>query len=354
MNRVRAFAPASIANVGSGFDVVGLALDGPGDEVEVEFTSEFKGVRLVEIVNDPGLPMGPDNVVQAVGQKLYDSLYPNGHQYGVKVTLYKNMKIGTGMGSSASSGAAVIAALLELFSNPVQRNSKEVLQAAVYGEQIASGSPHPDNVLPSLLGGALVIYDDKTFKYHRFEGDGSIYFAVVSPPDLRSDTQEMREALKKAYGSMDNLVAATRRLLGDRGVEQERNYDLSGYDLSGLVRGVSPETMAKYLTGSLEVMYGLRSNDTYLLGQGVLKDDIVTPVRAGHIKGYGDVKNAAMQENALGFSLSGSGPAAFAVVPSEGAAYTAGEAMVRAWERHGVKSKLYVSPINNAGARIRE
>src|SRR3989344_3317228 len=121
MKKVRAFAPGSVANVGPGFDVIGVALMEPGDEVEVEFTSDFKGVRLVEIVNDPGLPRGPENIVQAVGQKLYDSIYPAGHQYGVKVTLYKNMKIGTGMGSSASSGAAVIAALLELFGNPVQR-----------------------------------------------------------------------------------------------------------------------------------------------------------------------------------------------------------------------------------------
>jgi len=348
MTKVRGFAPATIANVGPGFDVVGLALNEPGDEVEVEFTSKFKGVKLVDIVNNPGLPLGPKNVVEAVGQRLYDSINPKTKErYGVKVVLYKNMKIGTGMGSSASSEAAMAIAMLGLLGHPLEFYLKDVLQAVVYGEEVATGSPHSDNALPSLLGGSLVIYDGNNLNYIRFLGNSSISLVVASP-DLRLDTRDMRKVLPDT----NKLVELTRSLLKERATLKKPSYNLSAYNLSQIVKGVTEETINRYLEGSLKVMYGLKHNDAVLLGEGVLNDDIITPIRARFIKGYDDVKDAALQEGAYGFSISGSGPSLFAVASSINKAHKIGEAMIKAWERNDVKAVIYVSPINNQGARI--
>jgi len=357
MAKVRGFAPATIANVGPCFDVVGVAINEPGDEVEVEHTSEFRGVKLVDIVNNPKLPLGPNNVVEAVGQKLWDSIRPyKGMPYGVKVTLYKNMKIGTGMGSSASSESAVAIALLELLGYPIDRHSKPVLEALVYGEQIAAGSPHPDNVLPSFFGGALVIYDDLNFT--RYEGQHyyhqpSIYFTVASP-DLRLDTKEMRKVLPKTT----TLVETTRNLLKEKSTFKGRKINLEVQDYSEQIKAiatemkVSEETVQRYLIGSLKVMYGLKYDIPNMLGDGVLQDGIITPVRAKYIKGFDKVKDAALQEGACGVSISGSGPAMFAVAKSIDSAQRIGDAMLRSWESEGVRAVIYVSPINNQGARL--
>ena len=346
MGKIRGFAPATIANVGPGFDVIGLAIDKPGDEVEAEFTSEFIGVRLTEIINNQGLPLGPTNVVQAVGQQLYDSIRPYGKD-GIKVTLYKNMNIGTGMGSSASSEAAVAKALLGLLDYPENFSSNPLKESLVYGEKIATGSPHPDNVLPSYYGGALVIHDEHNLDYIRFECKDSIYF-VVCAPELRLDTRDMRKALP----DMNKLVNLTRQLLKERANIRNHSYDLSDLNLDGIVDGISEDTADRYLKGSLQVMYGLRDNDAKLLGAGILKDGIVTPIRGRFIKGFDDVIHAAHQENAYGSSISGSGPSLFTVAPSSKAGYKIGDAMVKAWEKHGVNASIYVSPVNSQGAKL--
>lgn len=356
MAKVRGFAPATIANVGPCFDVVGVAINEPGDEVEVELTSEFRGVKLVEIVNNPGLPLGPYNVVEAVGQKLWDSIKPyKGKPYGAKVTLYKNMKIGTGMGSSASSESAVAIALLELLGYPIDKHSKPVLEALVYGEQVATGSPHPDNVLPSFFGSALVIYDGLNFT--RYEGQHnyhhpSIYFAVVSP-DLRLDTREMRKVLPKTT----TLVETTRNLLKERSAPKGCKIDL-GIDYSEQIKAIatemkiSEENARRYLIGSLKVMYGLKYDIPKMLGDGVLQDGIITPIRAKYIRSYDRVKDSALHEGAYGVSISGSGPSMFAVAPSLDSAHRIGDVMIKAWERKGVRAVIYASPINNQGARL--
>lgn len=362
MVKVRGFAPATIANIG-GFDVGGVALDEPGDEVEVEFTSEFKGVRLVEIVNQTGLPTidlpyGPKNVVEAVGQKLWASIQPReSERYGVKVKLYKNMKIGTGMGSSASSEAAVAIALLELLGWPLDMNSKPVLEVLVYGEEVATGSPHPDNVLPSFLGGALFIYDADNLNYIRFEGKDemtypSICFAVVSP-DLRLDTREMRQVLPKTRG----LVALTRNLLKEKATSDDPiNFEVSNYSdqikAVAAETNVSEETVVNYLICSLKEFYGIKYNIPPMLGDGVLQENIITSRRAPYIRGFDSAREAALATGAHGFSISGSGPSLFSVTSSVDQAYLCGEAMVRALEKHGVKAVPYVSTINNQGARI--
>ena len=168
MEEVAYEAPATVANFGPGFDIFGGAMTYPrGDLVSAERINSRNAVRLVEIINESGLEnlnltLGPENVVQAVGQKIYDDLHGTG---GIELRLYKRMKIGTGTGSSASSSvAAALSVSYLLLENPLLRSDRRILEAVVHGESVATkGLGHADNVWPCLLGSFIFIYDLRSF-----------------------------------------------------------------------------------------------------------------------------------------------------------------------------------------------
>ena len=353
MHKVAYEGHASVANFGPGFDSIGCAQTNPrGDIVEGTRAHGFKGVRLTEIVNESGLPsldlsFGPNNVVQAVGQKIFDAANEEG---GIQLRLIKRMKIGTGLGSSASSSVAAASTTNDLLGRPFNRDSQQMLEAIVHGEAVATkGLGHADNVLPALLGGFVFIYNQSTYSYMRFKGGNRFYFAIVSP-DIVSDTGDMRRALSRAPYDIKALVQFTAIMLGDYLV-----YGKFGNlppDLNKLAKeGGDPNRVTQYLQGAQLVMEGIKTNDPRALGLGATMDRIVTPVRAEFITGFYDVRDAALGADAYGFTIAGSGPSVIAITDSMSKAHNLGEAMQMAFERNGVKSVVYVSQINNEGAK---
>jgi len=315
--------------------------------VEGKKVDSFKGVRLVDIVNDPGLPKGRENVVEAVGNNLLDSCKED---IGIELKLYKNMKIGTGMGSSASSSVASALAVNQLLENPLSRNDQKILNAVVHGEAIATGGlGHPDNVLPALLGGFIFISNSNNYSYTKIEGNDSAYFVVVSP-DLRVNTGEARKALQSAPYNIPEIIKETAKILKEYIIDGSKSYSINFGKL--LKKGGSDETIKDYIDGSICIIDGIGSNDVKKLGDGTLMDGIVTPVRAEFIKGYDRVKEAAINSGGYGFSISGSGPSVFSVSNKEDNAYNIGDAMRKAFEKEGIKSSIYVSKINNSGAKL--
>ena len=292
--------------------------------------------------------LGPDNVVEAVGNKVLELAGEKNR--GIELILEKNMRIGTGMGSSASSSVAAALAVNDLLENPFERSSKEMLESVVHGEYVATkGSPHGDNVFASLLGGFIFITDFANLKYKRWDGGNHIYLVAASPKNLRVDTAQAREALKSTGFDIRGIVDLSCRYLQDR-MADSRVLPASYVNGTSIVLKCPEDILAEYLTGGALVLGGIRYDLPNEFGHGVNMDRIVTPVRAKFITGYDGVKEAAMGAGAYGFSISGSGPAVFSVTNQRNA-NAVGEAMREAFNRHGVNAEIYVSQINNSGAQ---
>lgn len=305
---VRVYAPATIANVGVGFDVLGIALEQPGDIV------------IAQRIPEPGLkfrldaPMTPvpgdnTNVAAHVAALMLSELNV---PYGVAMTLQKSMPIGSGLGSSGASCAAAVMAINELLDNPLDR--KDLIRFAVEGERLASGFPHADNVAPSILGGACLIRSYKPLDVIQLPIQHPFYWVAVHP-HLIVHTKTARDLLPKTI----TLQQAT---------EQWGN-------LGALVTGL--------ITGNANILS--RS----------FCDMIAEPVRAPLIPGFYEAKEAALNAGAIGFSISGSGPSVFAVTESKVAADVIGHAIQRAFRQAAnVDSDVYVSETNMQGARVLE
>jgi homoserine kinase len=304
---VKAYAPATISNLGSGFDVLGLAIDRPGD------------VATASRVDEPGLIFrvrggtgvvptdAKENVAAHVASLLLDEAKP---PFGVALTLHKKMPVGSGLGSSAASSVAALVAVNAILQKPLKR--ADLLRFAVEGERKATGAPHADNVAPSLLGGGVLIRSYEPLDVVRIPVRSSIVWVVVHP-QVVVRTAEARGLLPKAI----TLQIAIRQW----------------GNISGLT-------------------IGLMSGDVRLVGTCV-EDAIAEPVRSNLIPGFREVKEAALKAGAFGCSISGSGPSMFAVCSSLGQARTVAAVMQRTFRRAAnVDSDVYISRVNRVGARI--
>ncbi len=158
--RIRVFAPATVANLGPGFDVLGLALSRPGDELEAELT-DHPGIEIVEITGDRGL-LSRDADKNVVGRAAADVLRRAGANRGVRLWLHKQMPLASGLGSSGASSAAGAVAVNELLGKPLAE--RDVVASAMEGERAASGTPHADNVAPSVMGGIVLVRSYQPFE----------------------------------------------------------------------------------------------------------------------------------------------------------------------------------------------
>ncbi|HMJ68035.1 MAG TPA: homoserine kinase [Cyclobacteriaceae bacterium] len=307
MKWVRAFAPATVANVCCGFDILGFAIDGHGDEVEVRL-SDTPGVRMTKITGDDGkLPMETNRNTSSVAVQSY--LNALGKDTGVEVELYKNLPLGSGMGSSAASAAAALIAVNTLMGEPMNR--KELVPHAMEAERIACGTGHADNVAPSILGGFVLIRD-----YHpldllevRFPKE---LCCVLVHPHLEVKTEDSRRILRNSVTIRD-------------AVSQSANA-------AGL-------------------MIGLMTSDFVLIGKS-LKDAIAEPVRSVFIPGFDQLKQVAKDAGALGAGISGSGPTVFALCNDINIAKNVGQNMVEHFSLSHLKSDVIISPVNSEGARV--
>ncbi len=303
---VRAFAPATVSNVACGFDVLGFAIDGPGDVVVASERSE-PGVELLEITGDDGrLPLDP--IRNTAGVAASALLEAAGSDRGVRLSLHKDMPLSSGLGSSAASGVAAAYATSRVLG--LEASRELLLRCAMAGEQVACGSAHADNAAPSVYGGFVLIRASDPPDIVELPVPDGLTCAVVRP-HIEVETR------------------ASRGLLGD----------------------TVPLRAAVTQWGNLGALIaGLHQGDLELIARS-LEDVIAEPKRAAQVPGFAKVQRAALDEGALGCSLSGSGPSIFALCGSHPEAERAATAMAAAFEAEGLESDRYVSKVGAEGVR---
>jgi homoserine kinase len=306
MREVKVFAPASVANVACGYDILGFALDKPGDEIFARF-SDQKGLRISMITGvKEKLPYSIDkNTAGVAAQHLLKHLGETDR--GIELEIHKKMPFGSGLGSSAASAAAGVMAVNELLNRPLEKRA--LLPFAVLGEQAADGAYHADNVAPSLLGGMVFIRNNQELDVHRLPVPEGIYATVIYPK-VKVLTKEAREILSPTV-SLDQTI------------EQTGN-------IGGLI-------------------IGLYNGDLGLISRS-LKDVIIEPQRAQLIPHFYEVKEAVLNQGALGCSISGAGPSVFALSANSLIAENAGQIMEEIFQNNGIETQLFISPINQDGA----
>ncbi|SHE91121.1 homoserine kinase [Fodinibius roseus] len=304
---VRVFAPASVANVSCGFDVMGFTLEAPGDEIVVRPADEGQ-VVIKSITGDDGLlPSNAlKNTASVAVQTLLDHL---GFENGIEIEVHKQMPLGSGLGSSAASSAGAVLAVNRLLGEPLGR--KELLPFAAEGERVACGTAHYDNVGPSLLGGFVFIRSSDPLDIFNLPFPESLY-AVIVHPQIEIKTEDTRRILRN-----DISLGQAVRQWGNVG---------------GLVAG-------------------LINKDLDLIARS-MEDVIIEPIRSVLIPGYDAVKEAALEGGAVGAGIAGSGPSIFALTPDRETALNVSNAMKSELDRIGLPSDEYISRINTKGAKV--
>ena len=187
-NKIRVFAPATVSNVGPGFDLMGFALNEPGDEIELKLNKSNE-IRIAKITGDSGkLSHNPDKNTATVAIKSLCRKY--GLKAGLDVSIHKKMGIGSGLGSSAASAVAGVFALNKLLN--LKLTKFDLLEHAIAGENISSGSTHADNVAPSLYGGFVLIRGYDPLDIIEISYPKNLYCAVVYP-EIVIKTAEARK-----------------------------------------------------------------------------------------------------------------------------------------------------------------
>jgi homoserine kinase len=299
------YAPATVANVGPGFDILGFAMNQPGDEIIIEKSK--RNQHLIIDQSGVGLPLDPDkNVATIAIEAMLNQL---GSQQKFQLTFLKKIVPGSGIGSSAASAAGAVYGVNILLGEPFSKT--ELVPFAMKGEEAASGSAHADNVAPALLGGFVLIRSYKPLDMISIPGPEEIHCVVVYP-DICISTQDSRKILKTS-------------------VPLEKAVTQCG-NVAGLITGL--------ITG-----------DFRLIGDS-MHDVIAEPIRSFLIPEYDRVIDAALKSGALGCSISGSGPSIFALSRDEKSAQTAGKAMEKVFADAEIDSSIFVSQVNSQGIKI--
>jgi homoserine kinase len=310
VDAVTAFAPATVSNVACGFDVLGFALDAPGDEVVARFAGDgIGGVVIDDIVGDEGrLPRDArKNTAGIAAQAILDAI---GDRRGVALTIRKGLPLASGLGGSAASAVAAAVAVDAL----VGANSSfdRLLACALQGESLGAGSAHADNIAPSLYGGFVLVRTPNPPDVVPLPVPNGLT-AVVVHPDLEIETAKARALIGDTVALADAI----------------RQWANLGAFVDGLHRA-----------------------DFALIARS-LEDTIAEPRRATLVPGLASIKKAAIDAGALGCSLSGSGPSLFALCGDHAVARRVAAAMAGAVRRAiGGHSQTYVSAIGQRGARI--
>ena len=305
-NSIRIFAPATVANLSCGFDVLGCCLDTVGDEMQISL-SETKGVRITKITGAE-LPMSADqNVAGVAVQRLLAQL--GDEETGVAIEIYKKIKAGSGIGSSAASSAGAVWAVNHLLGHPF--SNKQLITFAMEGERLASGNAHADNVAPALLGGFTLVRSYTPLDVIKLHTPGELVVTVIHP-QIEIKTSDSRSVIKP------NITL-------QKAIHQWGN-------LGGFISGLYTE-------------------DYELIGRS-LEDVIIEPLRSILIPEFQNVKQSALDHGALGCGISGSGPSIFALSKGLDTARNVAKAMERIFEKTNLKYEVHVSKINSEGIRI--
>ncbi|NNE77605.1 MAG: homoserine kinase [Pricia sp.] len=303
-NEIKIFCPATIANISCGFDVLGVALDSVGDEMIIRKVDE-KGVRITRLT---GQDLPTETHLNVAGVAALSLLTESNCKEGFEIEIFKKIKAGSGIGSSAASSSGTVWAMNELLGRPFSK--LELVKFAMEGERLASGVAHADNVAPALYGGFTLVRSYDPLDIVPIHSPSEL-FATVIHPQIEVKTSDSRKILKTTLSLAD-------------GIKQWGN-------VGGLIAGLYTEDYA-------------------LIGRSLI-DHIVEPIRSILIPGFDKVKSRAIEAGALGCGISGSGPSIFAFSRGETIAKSVAEAMKEVYEKIGIDYDVHVSSINAKGIR---
>ena len=301
---VRVLAPGTVANLVCGFDVLGLCLNEPNDLMEVTLLDE----RKVIVESADGYPLPLDPALNTAGAPLLEMINELDEPTGFSITIHKNIKPGSGIGSSAASAAGAVVAANHLLGNIFQ--NKDLVRFAMFGEKVASGVKHADNVAPCIYGGITLIRSIHPLDIISIPSPD--LFVTIVHPQIEVRTKDARQILRKEV------------LLKDA-IRQWGN-------IAGLVAG-------------------FMGNDLDLIGRS-LEDVIIEPVRSILIPGFDEVKSRCKHAGALGGGISGSGPSIFMLSRDEATATEVKSVMEEIYNRIGLDYHTHVTTINKTGVKI--
>lgn len=304
MNEIKLFSPATVANVACGFDVLGFCLDTIGDEMVVRKTEE-KGIKITKIEGHD-LPFEAEkNVAGVSALAMYKDLQPD---CGFEIEIYKNIKPGSGIGSSSASAAGSVYGMNELLGKPLDKT--KLTYYAMKGEALASQCEHADNLAPAIFGGFTLVKSTHPLQVLELPTPSDLYATLIHP-QIEVKTSESRAILPK-----DIPLSSA--------ITQWANV------------------------GSL--VHALHTSD-YSLIKDALVDVVIEPYRKQLIPHFDKVKTAVLDAGALGCAISGSGPSIFALSKGEETAKAVETAMRLVYAKTEIAFETYVSKINEEGIK---
>ena len=303
-NEIKIFSPATVANVACGFDVLGFCLDTIGDEMVIRKT-EAKGIRISKIEGHDLPYEAKKNVAGVSALAMYNALKPD---CGFEIEIYKNIKPGSGIGSSSASAAGSVYGMNELLGRPLDKT--KLTYYAMKGEALASQCEHADNLAPAIFGGFTLVKSACPLHVLELPTPPDLYATLIHP-QIEIKTSESRAILPKDI-PLQNAIT------------QWANV------------------------GSL--VHGLHTSD-YELIKDALNDVVIEPYRKQLIPHFDDVKTAVLEAGALGCAISGSGPSIFTLSKGEATAKAVQLAMQNVYSKSDIQFETYVSKINTEGIK---
>jgi len=305
MNSIKIFAPATVANVSCGFDALGFAIHTIGDEMLLTKTTK-KGVKISKI---EGAELTYDSTKNAASVVTLAMLDKANTDFGIDIQLFKKVKPGSGLGSSASSAAGAAFATNELLGKPFSK--LELTEFARLGEEIACGSPIADNVAAAIYGGFILVKSYEPLEIVKLPVPSELWVTAIHP-QIEVKTEDARNVLKPNISIAD-------------AVKQSAN-------LAGLISG-------------------LYTNDYQLISRSLV-DVIAEPYRKKLIPYFDEIKQVGLQNGALGVGISGSGPTIFGLCKGEEIANKVAKAMKEVYQNTTIDFNIYVSKVNIEGVKI--
>lgn len=303
-----AFAPATVANVAVGFDILGFALKNIGELAIVEKVENRPNVIIEPTIGFESLSINPLKNTATAG--LVRLIKEKNFSFGFNVKLKKNIPIGSGLGGSSASAVATIVAANSLLKKKL--SFEEMLDFALTGEEVASGARHADNVGPCLYGGLVLVQGTSDFLISKIKTPDSLR-CVILLPDISILTKEARRILSPVV-TLPKMI------------EQSSN-------LAGFILGCQ--------TGNMNLI------------QRSLRDVVIEPQRSQLIPGFKNLQMAAINAGALGCSLSGSGPAIFALARNDAHARTIKKQFLNVAKNENIKLKqIWISALSKKGTSI--
>jgi len=305
MNEIKIFSPATVANVACGFDVLGFCLDSVGDEMVIRKIDK-KGIYITKIVGFD-LPYEAElNVAGVSALAMYEAAKPD---CGFEIEIYKNIKPGSGIGSSAASAVGSVFGMNELLGRPY--NKTQLTEFAIKGEALASKCEHADNLAPAMFGGFTLVKSISPLEILEIPSPDDLYATIIHP-QIEIKTSEARAILPKDIPLNDAII-------------QWANF------------------------GSL--IHALHTGDFELL-KNSLHDVVIEPYRSKLIPHYKEVKIEVLKAGALGAGISGSGPSIFSLSKGVETAKNVEVAMRKVYSKTGIEFDIHVSKINTEGIKI--